>query len=247
MEPQTPKQTKLTKTMNKSGGLKTNSRFESLKSSAPSANSFSRPSSRYGRDEPSRQTQGGYSSQSRKTYASQSQGAYVPKSRNTSGSNSFFAVKKEPKKEFSAKAEMFPTLQQDEVKKESTETSILDFTSAVKRKKKTKKKWEGTRMEAKPGYVVLYYDECGRMQRVYGEGVSETNEAPTPNRAVILSAMVSRWQERRDYLNETHGSLSPYYGQKSLLEEPDEDSFDNWGDYGSDVDGEPEDDFDGDY
>jgi hypothetical protein len=247
METQTPKQTKLTKTMNKSGGLKTNSRFESLKSSAPSDNSFSRPSSRYGRDEPSKQTQGSYASQSRGSYASQSQGAYAPKSRNTSGSNSFFAVKKEPKKEFLSKDEMFPTFQQAEIKKKSTEMSTLDFTSAVKRKKKTKKKWEGTRMEAKPGYVVLYYDECGRMQRVYGEGASETNEAPVPNRAVILNAMVARWQERRDYLNETHGCLSPYYGQKSLLEEPDEDCFDNWGDNGSDVDGEPEDDFDGDY
>ena len=98
-----------------------------------------------------------------------------------------------------------------------------------------------------PGWVVLYYDECGRMQRVYGEGTSETNEAPAPNRAAILYAMVARWQERRDYLNETHGSLSPYYGHKSLLEEPDEDHFDNWGDDGSDIDGEPEDDFDGDY
>jgi hypothetical protein len=94
---------------------------------------------------------------------------------------------------------------------------------------------------------VLYYDECGRMQRVYGEGVSEMNEAPIPNRAAILNTMVARWQERRDYLNETHGCLSPYYGQKSLLEEPDEDCFDNWGDNGADVDGEPEDDYDGDY
>ena len=224
--------------MNKTGELKTNSRFESLKNSAPSANSFTRPSSRYGRDDPPRQSRG--------TYAPQSRGAYAPQSRNT-GSNSFVAVKKEPKKEFSAKAEMFPTLQQAEVKKETTEAPALDFSSALKRKKKTKKKWEGTRMEAKPGWVVLYYDECGRMQRVYGEGTSETNEAPAPNRAAILHAMVARWQERRDYLNETHGSLSPYYGQKSLLEEPDEDCFDNWGDNGADIDGEPEDDFDGDY
>jgi hypothetical protein len=220
MKQQSPKQTKLTKTMNKSGGLKTNSRFESLKSSAPSDNSFTRPSSRYGRD--------------------------APRSRNT-GSKSFVEFKKEPKKEFSAKAEMFPTLQQAKVKKETTETPTLDFTSALKRKKKTKKKWEGTRMEANPGWVVLYYDECGRMQRVYGEGASEMIETPTPNRAAILNRMVARWQERRDYLNETHGSLSPYYGQKSLLEEPDEDDYDNWGDNGSDVDGEPDDDFDGDY
>jgi len=156
-------------------------------------------------------------------------------------------VKKEPKKEFSAKAEMFPTLQQAEVKKETTEAPALDFTSALKRKKKTKKKWEGTRMEAKAGWVVLYYDECGRTQRVYGEGASEMIETPTPNRAAILNAMVARWQERRDYLNETHGSLSPYYGQKSLLEEPDEDDYDNWGDSGADANGESEDDYEGDY
>ena len=137
-----PNHTKLTKAMNKTGELKTNSRFESLKNSAPSANSFAGPS-RYGRDEPPRQSRGSYAPQSRGTYSSQSRGAYAPRSRNT-GSNSFVAVKKEPKKEFSSKEEMFPTLQQAEVKKESIETSVLDFTSALKRKKKTKKKWEGT-------------------------------------------------------------------------------------------------------
>jgi hypothetical protein len=242
--------------MNQSKELKTNNRFDSLKGSASSTNAFAgSPRYREGATPEqaggaySSQTRGAYSSQTRGVYSSQTRGAYsTPQSRNRSGSsNLFVAAKKEPKKEFSAKAEMFPMLQQAEVKKETTATPALDFTSALKRKKKTKKKWEGTRMEAKPGYVVLYYDECGRMQRVYGEGSSETNDPPTPNRAAILNRMVARWQERRDYLNKTHGQLSPYYGQKSLLEEPDEDDYDNWGDNGADVDGEPEDDYGGDY
>ena len=201
--------------MNKSNELKTNNRFESLKNSSPSTNSFTRPSS-------------------------QSRGAY-------SSTNSFTAMKKEPKKEFSSKAEMFPTLKQDEVKKETTETHALDFSSAIKKKKKTKKKWEGTRMEAKPGWVVLYYDECGIKQREYGEGATEHAEPSVPNRNAILRGMVNRWQEHRDYMNESHGSLSPYYGLKSLLDEPDEDGFDNWGENDADDVDNFEDDYDGDY
>ena len=217
--------------MNKSNELKTNNRFESLKNSSPSTNSFTRPS-RYGRDEPSRQSRGAYSSQSRGAYSS---------------TNSFTAMKKEPKKEFSSKAEMFPTLQQDEVKKETKETHALDFSSAIKKKKKTKKKWEGTRMEAKPGWVVLYCDENGIKQREYGEGATEHAEPSVPNRNAILRGMVNRWQEHRDYMNESHGSLSPYYGLKSLLDEPDEDGFDNWGENDADDVDNFEDDYDGDY
>ena len=229
--------------MNKSNELKTNNRFESLKNSSPStnSNSFTRPS-RYGRDEPSRQSQGAYSSGSRGAYSSQSKGAY------SSSTNSFTAMKKEPKKEFSSKDGMFPTLEKsEEVKKETTETPTLDFTSAIKRKKKTKKKWEGTRMEAKPGWVVLYCDENGIKQREYGEGATEHAEPSVPNRDAILRGMVSRWQEHRDYMNESHGSLSPYYGMKSLLDEPDEDSFDNWGENDADDADKFEDDYDGDY
>jgi len=235
--------------MNKSNELKTNNRFESLKNSSPSTNSFTRPS-RYGRDEPSRQSQGAYSSGSRGAYSSQSKGAYSSQSRGaySSSTNSFTAMKKEPKKEFSSKDGMFPTLEKsEEVKKETTETPTLDFTSAIKRKKKTKKKWEGTRMEAKPGWVVLYCDENGIKQREYGEGATEHAEPSVPNRDAILRGMVSRWQEHRDYMNESHGSLSPYYGMKSLLDEPDEDSFDNWGENDADDADKFEDDYDGDY
>ena len=234
--------------MNKSNKLKTNNRFESLKNSSPSTNSFTRPS-RYGRDEPSRQSQGAYSSEPRGAYSSQSKGAYSSQSKGaySSSTNSFTAMKKEPKKEFSSKAEMFPTLQQDEVKKETKETHALDFSSAIKKKKKTKKKWEGTRMEAKPGWVVLYCDENGIKQREYGEGATEHAEPSVPNRDAILRGMVSRWQEHRDYMNESHGSLSPYYGMKSLLDEPDEDSFDNWGENDADDADKFEDDYDGDY
>jgi len=241
--------------MNKSNELKTNNRFESLKNSSPSTNSFTRPS-RYGRDEPSRQSRGAYSSESRGAYSSQSRGAYSSQSRGAyssqsrgaySSTNSFTAMKKEPKKEFSSKAEMFPTLKQDEVKKETTETHALDFSSAIKKKKKTKKKWEGTRMEAKPGWVVLYCDENGIKQREYGEGATEHAEPSVPNRNAILRGMVNRWQEHRDYMNESHGSLSPYYGLKSLLDEPDEDGFDNWGENDADDVDNFEDDYDGDY
>jgi len=235
--------------MNKSNELKTNNRFESLKNSSPSTNSFTRPS-RYGRDEPSRQSQGAYSSGSRGAYSSQSKGAYSSQSKGaySSSTNSFTAMKKEPKKEFSSKDGMFPTLEKsEEVKKETTETPTLDFTSAIKRKKKTKKKWEGTRMEAKPGWVVLYCDENGIKQREYGEGATEHAEPSVPNRDAILRGMVSRWQEHRDYMNESHGSLSPYYGMKSLLDEPDEDSFDNWGENDADDADKFEDDYDGDY
>jgi hypothetical protein len=228
-----------------------------LKNSSPSTNSFTRPS-RYGRDEPSRQSQGAYSSGSRGAYSSQSKGAYSSQSRGayssqskgaySSSTNSFTAMKKEPKKEFSSKDGMFPTLEKsEEVKKETTETPTLDFTSAIKRKKKTKKKWEGTRMEAKPGWVVLYCDENGIKQREYGEGATEHAEPSVPNRDAILRGMVSRWQEHRDYMNESHGSLSPYYGMKSLLDEPDEDSFDNWGENDADDADKFEDDYDGDY
>ncbi len=127
--------------MNKSNELKTNNRFESLKNSSPSTNSFTRPS-RYGRDEPSRQSQGAYSSGSRGAYSSGSRGAYSSQSKGaySSSTNSFTAMKKEPKKEFSSKDGMFPTLEKaEEVKKETTESPTLDLTSALKRKKKTKK------------------------------------------------------------------------------------------------------------
>ncbi len=102
-------------------------------------------------------------------------------------------------------------------------------------------------MEAKPGWVVLYCDENGIKQREYGEGATEHAEPSVPNRDAILRGMVSRWQEHRDYMNESHGSLSPYYGMKSLLDEPDEDSFDNWGENDADDADKFEDDYDGDY
>jgi hypothetical protein len=85
------------------------------------------------------------------------------------------------------------------------------------------------------------------MQREYGEGASETVEPPLPNRAAILGAMVARWQERRDYLNETHGQLSPYYGLESLLDEPGYDCYDDWGDSNESPDDQADDYDDGDY
>ena len=236
--------------MNKSGGLKTNSRFDSLKGPGNSSNSFAR-TTRYRED--ARPVQDAMPPRTRGSYGSQTRGSYAPpqaRSRQTS-SNFFMTPKKEPKKEFSASVEMFPTLGEAEPKKEPeappSSSCDLGFAAALKRKKKTKKKWQGTRMEAKPGWVVLYYDESGRMQREYGEGASETVEPPLPNRAAILGAMVARWQERRDYMNETHGQLSPYYGMESLLDGPVEDRYDDWGDANESPDDQADDYDDGDY
>ena len=235
--------------MNKSGGLRTNNRFDSLKSGENRSNSFARTTTRYRED--ARPVQDATPQRTRGTYGSQTRGSYAPpQARNRKTSSNFFVTpKKEPKKEFSASAEMFPTIGNAEPKKEpeAPPSSELGFVAALKRKKKTKKKWQGTRMEAKPGWVVLYYDESGRMQREYGEGASETVEPPLPNRAAILGAMVARWQERRDYLNETHGQLSPYYGLESLLDDPGYDCYDDWGDSNESPDDQADDYDDGDY
>ena len=67
-------------------------------------------------------------------------------------------MKKEPKKEFSSKAEMFPTLKQDEVKKETTETHALDFSSAIKKRRKPRRSGKGPEWKQNQGglcYIVM--------------------------------------------------------------------------------------------
>ena len=228
--------------MNKSGGLKTNSRFDSLKGSDNASNSFT-SSTRYREDARPGPTRGAYGSQTRGSYA-------PPQARNRqSTSNLFVAAKKEPKKEFSSKEAMFPTLGEMKAHVEPAKVEEeLCFAAALKRKNKTKKKRNGKTMEAEPGWVVLFIDEDGRKQRKYGEGASEIDEIPPPNRAAIMRNMVVRWQHDRDYMNETHGQLSPYYCERSLIDVLDDSDSDNCEEDNAAVD-EQQDDLDdyGDY
>jgi hypothetical protein len=246
--------------MNKSGGLKTNSRFDSLKGSDNATNSFT-SSTRYREDarpmqdarpmRDARPMQDARPMRTRGAYGSQTRGSYAPpqaRDKQTS-SNLFVAARKEPKKEFSSDAAMFPTLGEMKAQVEPTKVEEeLGFAAALKRKKKTKKKKkEGKIMNAEPGWVVMYFDEIGKIQRKYGEGASEIDERPPPNREAIMRNMVARWQHDRDYMNETHGQLSPYYGARSLIDIMDDSDSDNWEEYDAAADEQPDDTDDGDY
>lgn len=81
----------------------------------------------------------------------------------------------------------------------------------------------------KKGWVRLTKGRENRVKFEYNyeeEESMEDNEDYHDSAQKVMTSMVHRWQDYRDYQNETYGDMSPYWNTGSLLESQSEDEDD---------------------
>lgn len=162
--------------------------------------------------------------------------------------NAFVTEKKAPKKEFKNTPEEFPTLGGNNKK---AEDSTLNFAEAAKKEEEDDEILKN-KIEVNPGWVVMYRGDNNKTMYEYNEedlkrkkAISNLVEDSSLRRDAVLEGLVSKWQDDRDEMNDRLDIFSPYYTKKSLLEDRDSDTLDDWGD--SDKEHSTDDDDYGDY